>query len=148
MIIYIFFGVVIVWLIVLSVIVFRLKSHYYNLISNTKKEKLDDILDLLIKTDKKNEIDIIELKQRLEQEVGQSKLHIQKIGLVRFNPFERLGGEQSFVVALSDNEKNGLILNFIYTKEGLRVYTKRVKKGKGEEYELSIEEQKAIEKSS
>jgi len=148
MIIYVFFGVLSAWLVVLSVIVFKLKNHYYNLISSTKKEKLDDILDWLIKTDKKNEIEIIELKKQLEQEISLSKLHIQKIGLVRFNPFERLGGEQSFVVALSDQEKNGLLLNFIYTKEGLRVYTKRVKKGKGEEYELSVEEQKAMERSS
>lgn len=87
---YVFFGVLSAWLIVLSVIVFKLKSHYYNLISSTKKEKLDDILDWLIKTDKKNEIEITELKKSLEQEVSLSKLHIQRIGLVRFNPFERL----------------------------------------------------------
>jgi len=92
--------------------------------------------------------DLEEIKKQVKEEMKLSQLHLQKIGLIRFNPFERVGGEQSFVVSLLDKEDNGIIINFIYTREGLRVYTKRVKKGKGEEYELSEEEKKAIEKSS
>ena len=90
----------------------------------------------------------ITLKKELKEEILSSRLHIQKIGLVRFNPFERMGGEQSFIIALLDKEENGLTLNFIHTKEGLRVYTKKIKNGKVEEYDLSEEEKKAIEKSS
>jgi len=46
------------------------------------------------------------------------------------------------------NKKNcGLILNFIYTRDGLRVYTKAVKDGKGDKYQLSEEEKKAVETS-
>lgn len=141
-------GILFVWLLIVTIVVLKLRSHYYNLISTTKKEKLDDILDLLIETDKRIENEIGLIKKELSEEIKISKLHIQKVGLVRFNPFERTGGEQSFVTALLDQENNGIILNFIYTKDGLRVYTKRVKKGKGEEYELSEEERKAIEKSN
>ncbi|KKP67044.1 MAG: hypothetical protein UR68_C0003G0029 [Candidatus Roizmanbacteria bacterium GW2011_GWA2_35_19] len=137
-----------VWIIFLTVLLLKLRNHYYNLISKTKKEKLDDILDLLISTDKRNETEINQLKHDLANQIKESKFHIQKMGLVRFNPFDRIGGEQSFVIALTDRENNGITLNFIYTKEGLRVYTKRVKKGKGDEYELSEEEVKAIEKAS
>lgn len=135
------------WLIFLSFLVFRLRKHYYNLISKTKKEKLDEILDLLLEEDKKqiNEINLI--KSELKRQIEQSNLHLQKIGLIRFSPFERIGGDQSFVVAFLDKENNGIILNFIYTREGLRVYTKKVKEGKGDEYDLSDEEKKAIEKS-
>lgn len=136
------------WLLFLSYIVFKLRRHYYNLTSRTKKEKLDEILDLLLVEDKKIIEEIIWLKSELKKEVENSQLHLQKVGLIRFNPFDRAGGDQSFVIAFLDKENNGIILNFIYTRDGLRVYTKKVKKGKGVEYDLSEEEKKAIEKSN
>lgn len=136
-----------IWLIVLSWIVLTLRHHYFNLISRTRRQHIDEILDALLATDKKVEVDTKRLKEELREEINRSKFHLQKIGLVRFNPFERMGGEQSFVLALLDGQDNGLTVNFIYTRDGLRVYTKRVKSGKGEEYDLSPEEKKAIEKS-
>lgn len=146
--IYIIGGVFFIWLTILSWIVFKIRKHYYNLITRTKKERIDGILDELLLQDKNIRIDLEEIKKQVKEEAKSSLSHLQKIGLVRFNPFERVGGEQSFVVALLDKENNGIIVNFIYTREGLRAYTKRVKKGKGEEYGLSEEEKKAIEKSS
>lgn len=146
--IYIIGGVFFIWLSILSWIVFKIRKHYYNLITRTKKERIDGILDELLLQDKNIKTDLEEIKKQVKEEMRLSLLHLQKIGLVRFNPFERVGGEQSFVVALLDKEDNGIIINFIYTREGLRAYTKRVKKGKGDEYELSEEEKKAIEKSS
>lgn len=145
---YIVWGVFFIWLIILSWIVFKIRKHYYNLITRTKKERIDGILDELLEQDKNIKTDLEEIKKQVREEMKSSLLHLQKIGLVRFNPFERVGGEQSFVVALLDKENNGIIVNFIYTREGLRAYTKRVQKGKGEEYELSEEEKKAIEKSN
>jgi hypothetical protein len=140
---FIFFG----WLIFLSYLVFKIKNHYNRLISQTRKEKLDEILDLLLDQDKKllNQIELI--KKELNNQVNLSRFYFQKIGLVRFNPFERQEGKQSFVIALLDRENSGIVLNFIYTRDGLRVYTKKVVQGKGEEYQLTDEEKKAIEKS-
>lgn len=137
-----FFG----WLAVLSWLVWKTKRHYFNLISRTKKQRIDEILDSLIANERKITTELEKIKKELQEEINKSKFHLQKIGLVRFNPFER-GGEQSFVIVLLDSEKNGLAINFIYTREGFRVYTKKVKNGQGEEYELSEEEKKAIDKS-
>jgi hypothetical protein len=148
MMIYIVGAVFFVWLVLLTIITLNTKAHYDKLVTRTRKESIDEILDVLLENQKKLAGDNINLKKELLEEISSSKLHIQKIGLVRFNPFERMGGEQSFIIALLDKEKNGLTLNFIYTKEGLRVYTKKIKNGKGEEYDLSEEEKKAIEKSS
>ncbi|MFN4212927.1 MAG: DUF4446 family protein [Microgenomates group bacterium] len=144
---YLVFGIFSIWLVVLTVIILRLRQHYYNLISRTKKKNIDDILDKLLETDENFKKEISLIKEKLTEEILISKSHLQKIGLVRFNPFERTGGENSFVLALLDAKNNGLTINFIYTKEGLRVYTKKIKSGKGEEYELSAEEKKAIENS-
>ena len=125
-----------------------MRNHYLNLISRTRKNKIDEVLDEILETDEKIVRDIEIIKKELKEEVKKSQLHYQKIGLLRFNPFERAGGEQSFVISLLDYNNNGVILNFIYTREGLRVYTKKVKNGKGQEYELSEEEKKAIMKSN
>ena len=120
------------WLLILSWIVWQLRIYVKNnRVYGDKDLKLHQEVYLL--------------KKELRQEIEQSKYHLQKIGLTRFNPFERVSGDQSFVVALLDQENNGLTINFIYTRDGLRVYTKKVKAGKGEEYDLSDEEKKAID---
>jgi hypothetical protein len=148
MIVYFVLAVFCCWLILLSWLLYKTRQHYFNLIKGTKKEKIDEILEVLLNTDKKMESEVEQIKKELKIEIQQSKLHIQKIGIIRFNPFERMGGEQSFVIAFLNNEDNGLVINYIYTRDGLRVYSKKVKKGKGEEYELSEEEKKALEKSN
>jgi len=147
MLIYLIAAFLLSWLIVLSYVVYKTRKHYFNLISRTKKSKIDEILDQLIRKDEEFNVNIDKIKNEIEAIIGESKKYYKKIGLVRFNPFDKAGGEQSFVVALLDSSKNGLVINFIYTHEGIRVYTKRIKEGRGEEYNLSEEEQEAIEKS-
>lgn len=135
------------WLIVLTFIVFKVKKHYQNLVRSTGKNKLDEILDQLIANENKaaKEIDLINKQlQKIEED---AKFYLQKIGFVRYDPFEGRG-EQSFVLALLDKENSGVVLNFIYTRDGLRTYTKKVKNGQGDKYNLSEEEKKAIEKSN
>ena len=69
---------------------------------------------------------------------------IQKVGIVRFNPFSEIGGDQSFSVALLDGNEDGVVLTSFYTREGNRVYGKPIKQGESQ-YALSKEEIKAIE---
>ena len=73
-------------------------------------------------------------------------ISITKVGVVRFNPFKDTGGDQSFVVALLDSNNNGLVLSSLYTREGTRIYTKPIEKGKSI-YNLTKEEQEAIVKA-
>ena len=148
MVIYIIGAIFFIWLVFLTGIVLKTKAHYNNLISKTRKQKIDEILDelLMIERQTKEELEIV--KKELREEIRTSSLHIQKVGLVRFNPFERTGGEKSFIISFLNHENSGIVINFIYTRDGLRVYSKKVKDGKGEEYNLSEEEEKAIEKSN
>jgi hypothetical protein len=72
-----------------------------------------------------------------------------KMGLVRFNPFGDVGGNQSFAVAFLDREKTGIVISSLYGREGTRLYAKPVQNGKSlKGYGFSKEEQDAIEKSS
>lgn len=144
MIIYAIVFIVFVWLGILTGLILKTKAHYNNLISNTKKHKIDEILDELLMIDKKTMQELEVVKKELREEIKISTLHIQKVGLVRFNPFEKTGGEKSFVITFLNYENSGIVINFIHTRDGLRVYSKKVKNGKGEEFELSEEEKKAI----
>lgn len=71
-------------------------------------------------------------------------LHIQKVGLLRFNPFKDTGGDQSFILALVDAQNTGVIISSLHTRTGTRWYAKHVINGKGAEYELSKEEEEAL----
>lgn len=146
--IYISLGLFFIWLIFISWILYKTRRHYHNLISRSKKHTIDDILEQLLANDKKFSSEIEKLVKDVKEIIEQAKIPLQKMGMVRFNPFERVGGEQSFVIALLNNHNNGLVINFIYTREGLRTYIKKVKSGKGEKYELSEEELEAVKKSS
>lgn len=147
-IIYSLIAVVFIWTIFLTVMVLKMKAHYNNLISNTRKHKIDEILDELLMIDNKTRQELEVVKKELQKEIKISTHHIQKVGLVKFNPFEKLGGEKSFVITFLNDENSGIIINFIHTRDGLRVYSKKVKNGKSEEFELSEEEKKAIERSN
>jgi len=88
--------------------------------------------------------------ERIDQELeGLKKKHsfsVQKIGIVRYNPFSQVGGDQSFSLAALDGNNDGVIITSYYTREGNRVYGKPVKGGKSE-YSLSEEEKQAIIKA-
>jgi len=71
---------------------------------------------------------------------------IQKTGIVRFNPFSDIGGNQSFAIALLDEKNNGFVISSLFVKEGNRVYAKAVKDGKSE-HSLSNEEIEAIDRA-
>ena len=87
------------------------------------------------------------LKEGLNKHQENTKKHFQKIGLIKFNPFERLGGEQSYCLALLAENESGIVITFLYTKGGIRVYIKEVIKGKSKDVSFSKEEKEAILKA-
>lgn len=69
--------------------------------------------------------------------------NISKIGLVRYNPFSDAGGDQSFALALLNDQGNGIVLSSLYGREMNRVYAKKIENGSSK-YQLSDEEKQAI----
>ena len=67
----------------------------------------------------------------------------QKIGVVRYNAFKDVGSNLSFVVALLDNNNDGIVLNGIYGMDSSNIYAKPIKNAKSD-YKLSDEEINAI----
>jgi hypothetical protein len=66
-----------------------------------------------------------------------------RVGLVRFNPFEDTGGNQSFALALLDVEGDGFVVSSLHARNMTRVYAKAVARGKAEAA-LSSEEAEAL----
>lgn len=71
------------------------------------------------------------------------KRAFQRVGLVRYNPFEETGGNQSFALALLDAVGDGWVLSSLHARAGTRIYAKAIKGGRSETG-LSAEEAAAI----
>ncbi len=68
---------------------------------------------------------------------------IQGVGVVRYNPFEQMGSNMSFSLALLDGRANGVVVSVLNSREGSRVYGKAVERGTSN-YPLSDEERQAL----
>jgi hypothetical protein len=68
---------------------------------------------------------------------------IQRVALVRFNPFEDTGGNQSFALALTDAAGTGFVVSSLHSRTGTRVYAKAVTEGRSDGA-LSQEETEAL----
>jgi hypothetical protein len=80
------------------------------------------------------------LYQYLEQRTRGS---LQHIGLVRFNPFEDTGSDQSFAIALLDDRKDGVVISSLHGRANTRIFAKPVESGESR-HALSTEEAQAI----
>ena len=112
---------------------------------NKEKEpqNVKEVLAELRKSQEKIEI----LSKKLDDLEKKSKLSIQKVGIVRFNPFNEVGSNQSFSLALLDENNNGIVITSLYTRQENRIYGKPIKTGESE-YVLSNEERQAIKSAT
>lgn len=76
-----------------------------------------------------------------------SEKSFQKIGIVKFNPFNDMGGKLSFAVALLNLLNKGMVISGLHSRNSTRLYVKEIASGKDEKIELSSEERKAFEKA-
>lgn len=137
----------IVWLIALTVFFVRLSSHYNNLLQGASNKTLKSVLEELLVQVQLSKKDIDSLRIRCDKIEKDSLLHIQKIGLLRFNPFKDTGGDQSFILVFVDAHNTGIVMSGLYSRSGTRWYAKRIVRGEGVEHELSEEEKKAIKEA-
>ena len=68
---------------------------------------------------------------------------LQHIGMVRFNPFEDTGSDQSFAIAMLDDARNGVVISGLHGRSNTRIFAKPVEAGASSN-QLSDEESEAI----
>jgi hypothetical protein len=86
---------------------------------------------------------VSDLSGRLPPVEGRSSAALQRVGIVRFNPFEDTGGQQSFAVALLDSAGSGFVISSLHSRQATRLYLKQVTQGKSDTT-LGDEEAQAI----
>ena len=84
-----------------------------------------------------------EMEELHEILIRRTEQGIQHVGLVRFNPFEDTGSDQSFALALLDARHSGLVLSSLHGRASTRIFAKSIEGGRPA-YPLSDEEAEAI----
>lgn len=132
----------IIWIIVLQVSLGKIKKNQV-LIGGGSKSLEETVIEQA-KNLKVLDKDIHELYNISNQINSLALRSLHKVGMVRFNPFNDMGGDQSFAMALLNGKNNGLVISSLYTKEGTRIFSKAIKAGKTEKHPLTKEEEAAI----
>lgn len=131
------------WVAVLSVRLGRATRAYRSLVRGVDGGSLREVLDGHIGRveavgARLEEVD--ELQRYLER---RTRGALQHIGLVRFNPFEDTGGDQSFAIAVLDDRRDGIVLSSLHGRAYTRIFAKPVENG-ASRHNLSDEESQAI----
>jgi hypothetical protein len=142
--------ILLVVIVVLTILVFRLtrlqarsQARWRTLLADSSGDNLEKMLydHLRERMRIEQEIEVLRGRtQELERRLAESKRHL---GLVRFDAFEDVRGNQSFALAIYDDQGNGAVLNSIVGRSDCRVYCKPLLNGRSER-DLSQEEQRAI----
>lgn len=135
---------VFIWLVALTYYLYKTINHYNSLVKATQRDNLTEALDKILEELNLSKTQFKELRATLQKQIDQSIYHVQKIGIIRFNPFSDTGGDQSFVLSILDGTDSGIVLTSLHSRGITRWYAKNIKNGKGVDHQLSQEEEKAI----
>ncbi len=133
-----------IWNIFLQISIWGLKKKNKELFSGNKAKNLEEVILAQVKSLKTLDKDIQELYEISNQINKLALRSVHKVGIIRYNPFKDVGGNQSFAIALLNGKDSGIVISSLYTREGTRVYSKDIKDGISERYPLTDEEKEAI----
>jgi len=131
------------WLIVLQRTVSRLRRTYAALLATPEGKDIGELLSMYVEQMRLAASKADQLTKTSERVESQVRSSIQCVGLVRFNAYEGIGGEQSFAVALLDSDGDGIVLSSLHGRAEGRLYAKPVSRWDST-YTLSVEEREAI----
>lgn len=137
-----------VWLGGVTYLLLRTIANYNRLTEGASEKTLSEILNSIVKEEDIAHKKLTEVSAAISAVKRDTSYHIQKMGLVRFNPFSDTGGDQSFSLALLNGQDDGFIITSLYARTGVRWYVKTISKNKGVEHELSKEEKEALKKAA
>lgn len=142
----ILFGVV--GFFILANIVWMIRTHIrlQRFFMGKKAKDLEDTIEIL-----ENNITKLKLsKDRTERELEiiNQKLRksIRGLETIRFNPFPDQGSNQSFAISFLNEDKDGVVISSLYSRDRMSVFAKPVKKGVSL-YELTDEEREVLAKA-
>ncbi|MFH0852355.1 MAG: DUF4446 family protein [bacterium] len=132
------------WVLYLQWQVWQFKKKFKLLFNGSKANDLEGILFEQIKRLRQTEKELKSLGKFAHYLERMALQSVQKVGVVRFNPFKDTGSDQSFSIAMMDPNNNGVTISGLFTREGTRLYVKPLVAGESK-YPLSNEEKEAME---
>jgi hypothetical protein len=136
--------ILIIVMIVNSVKMTKLKKRYNQFLSGKDAQSLEDTLvqrldqiDDLLKSDE-------DTKNKVQMVLDHLDATYQKVGLVKYDAFNEMGGKLSFSLALLNRKNDGFIINAMHSREGCYTYIKEIINGNsiillGEEEKEALE---------
>lgn len=122
----------------------KLKKKYKKFMGDTDakslEEKIEEHLNQIGGLIESNDIN----KSKIERLEGQMSITFQKIGLVKYDAFNEMGGKLSFSLALLNEKNDGFIINAMHSREGCYTYIKEIIAGKSI-IVLASEEKEALD---
>jgi hypothetical protein len=137
-----------IWLALLNFYLVKTVWQYKRLTKGVGNVNLNQILENILKKIDISEKRITQLSTEITKLENINKLNIQKQALMRFNPFEDTGGDQSFVAAFLDGQDNGIVFSSLHSRNGTRIYAKPVANAKSTTHEFSKEEKEVVERAA
>lgn len=136
--------IMLIIMIINMVQIFKLKKRYKIFMSGKNARNLEktlierlDQVDALIDANEENEKNIKILFNKM-------KFTFQKVGLVKYDAFNEMGGKLSFSLALLNEKNDGFVMNAVHSREGCYTYVKEIIDGNSI-IVLSPEEQEALD---
>jgi hypothetical protein len=121
----------------------RSTSAYRSLVHEATGAPLGEVLETQAARVDAVDRRLAEINGRYQLLEARTRGSLQHVGLVRFNPFEDTGSDQSFAIAILDDERNGIVMSSLHGRAGTRVFAKPIRAGQAA-HALSDEEQDAL----
>lgn len=136
--------IVLVMAVVLWVEFSKLKKRYNRFCGGRNAKSLEKEIGSLFSENQELKEQVDKNSRNIRHLYRKMETTVQKVGLVKYDAFNQMGGKLSFSLCLLDEKDNGFILNSIYgTDGGSYSYIKEVKDGTCN-ITMSAEEEKAL----
>ena len=118
-----------------------LKKAYNNFMTGKDAKNLEDTI--LKRLDQVEQL-MDSNEKNINRIFSNMKYTFQKVGLVKYDAFNEMGGKLSFSLALLSQTNDGFIINAMHSREGCYTYIKEIIDGNSV-ITLSEEEQEALD---
>lgn len=139
-------GAFFIWLLILTFLILKQQNFLRSLFpkdqSRDIRNKFKEILESISGFEKTIQI----LENRLTGFKKDSLEDLQKLEILKYNPYNDTGGEQSFSLVLLNGKMDGVLITSLHSRAGTRIYLKNIKHGKSD-LELSREENQVLNKA-
>ncbi len=141
------FGAAYLWIGVLSYLIWRQSLFLSKLFPKSGERDIRKKFGEVTQSVERFKLDLSGLKEELGDQGRDGLSHIQRLALLRYNPYDDTGGDQSFSVALLNKKGDGVVVTSLHSRSGTRVFGKPVVSGKAEKYQFSKEEAEVLKKA-